>query len=190
MDERSGWQRGLRELTAIVLTLGLVIGGAAAALRALDAVADSLRGEPRGVKRYRSVEEVEKKVRAQLWLPGYFPDSLQWPPAAITLSGGSSPTVALSFVGRKGDGPRLVISQTIGGGRPVPPGHPPPGQVLHTAVVRLNGSEGRLSRIVGEDEEIWHEVAWEQDGRLLVVRFRGPVEDLLWMARSMRRARP
>lgn len=190
MEDR-GFTSSLRQLSLILATLGLVMGATAGALRGLDALAGYLQGEPRGVKRYRSIEEVEKKVGARVLLPAYFPDTLAWPPAAVRLARRPWPTVALSFAGREGNGHRLFIYQTFGeAGSLSPELLPPPGQLLNTTTVLLDGSEGRLSRIVGENGEIWHVLTWEKDGRQLALRFRGPVEELLRMARSLGRGRP
>lgn len=181
---------GIRQLTFLLVTLGLVMGAAAGTLRGLDSLAGYLLGEPKGVKRYRSVEEVERKIGARLWLPAYFPDTLEWSPAAVTLSRGASAVVALSFTGRAGDGPRLFIYQTFRQAAAIPIELLQSGQLLHSTAVSLDGAEGDLRRILGEDGEVWHALLWKKDGRQLALRFKGPVEELLWIARSMGGSRP
>lgn len=190
MDDHGRRRSALRELTLVVATLGLVTGAAGGALRGLDALAGYLQGEPRGVKRYGSIEEVEGKLGARLSLPSYFPDTLQWPPAAVRIAGGARPAVALTFHGREGSGQRLILYQTLGSPAPIPRRLHPPGELLHARGVRLDGLEGRLSRILGEDGEIWHEVTWESRGRGMALRFKGPVDELLRIARSMARRSP
>ncbi len=181
---------GLRELTLLLATLGLVMGATAGVLRGMDSLAGYLLGEPKGVKRYRSVEEVERKIGATLVLPAYFPDTLEWPPAAVTLLRGASPVVALSFTGRAGDGPRLFIYQTFQQATAMPTELLQSGQLLHSTAVSLDGTEGELRRILGEDGEIWHALRWKKDGRQFALRFKGPVEEILGIARSMGRSRP
>ena len=180
------WQLGF-----ILATLGLVMGTTAGLLRGLDALGRYLQGEPRGGTRYGSVEEVERRLGARLLLPAYFPETLEWPPATIRLLAGPPPSVVLSFAGRKGSGQRLVIYYQISGGAgPILPEPLPPGQVLHTTTVSLQGSEGELSRIASEDGEIWHALSWEKEGRRIALRFKGPLGELLKMARSMGRQGP
>lgn len=181
-----GWRTVGRELTRILTTLGLVMGATAGILRGLDSLPGYLLGEPRGVKRYRTLEEVERKLGERLLLPSYFPDTLRWPPAAIRLVSGPPPSVTLAFVGREGDEERLILSQAFGRAGPLSPQLLPPGLVLQTTTVSVGGTEGELTRIRGEDGVIWHEVGWQREGRQVALRFRGPVEELLKMARSMR----
>lgn len=189
MRKLGGWRSDLRQLTLVVATLGVVMGMTAGVLRGLDLLARSLQGEPAGVKRYRSIEEAEKKLAARLLLPAYFPETLQWPTFAIRFSGRPSPAVALSFRGSEGSSQRLFVFQTLKDAGSFPQALLPPGPLLHSTAVPLDATEGRLSRIMGEDGEIWHEVAWEREGRRMALRFKGPVEELLRMARSMRRGR-
>jgi hypothetical protein len=180
---------GLRELALLLATLGLVMGATAGALRGLDSLAGYLLGEPKGVKRYRSVEEMERKIGARLVLPVYFPDTLEWPPAAVTLIRGASPVAALSFIGRAEDRPRLFIYQTFRQATAIPIELLQLGQLLHSTAVSLDGAEGELRRILGEDGEIWHVLGWRGAGRQFALRFKGPVEELLKIARSMGRSR-
>lgn len=182
-----GWRAIVRELTLVVMTLGLVMGATVGLLRGLDSLAGYLLGEPRGVKRYGSIEEVEWKLGERLLLPAYFPDTLQWPPSAVRLASGPAASVALTFMGREGNEERLFIYQALGGGGSISPQLLPRRLVLHTTVVSLGGTVGELSRIRGADGAIWHEISWFRDGRQMGLRFRGAVEELLRIARSMER---
>lgn len=181
-----GWRAVVRELTLVLTTLGLVLGAMVGLLRGLDSLPGYLLGEPRGGKTYRNVEEVERKLGERLLLPSYFPDTLRWPPAAIRLVSGPPLSVTLTFMGREGDEERFIVYQAFGGAGPVPPQLLPPGLVLHTTTVSVGGTAGELSRIRAEDGAIWHEIGWWREGRRMTLRFRGPVEELLKMARSMR----
>jgi hypothetical protein len=170
----------------VLATLGLVVGATAGLLRGLDALPGYLLGEPREVKRYRTLEEVERKLGERVLLPAYFPDTLRWPPAAIRLASGPLPSLTLTFTGRDGGEERLILSQAVGGGGAASPRLLPPGLVLYATAVPVGGTEGELSRIKGEDGAIWHDLPWRREGRQVALRFRGPVEELLKMARSMR----
>ena len=175
-----------REVAFVLATLGLVMGATAGLLRGLDSLPGYLLGEPRGVKRYRTLEEVERKLGERVLLPAYFPDTLRWPPAAIGLASGPPPSLTLTFTGREGGEKRLILSQALGGGGAASLRLLPPGLVLQTTAVSLGGIEAELSRIRGEDGAIWHNLTWRGEGRQVALRFRGPVEELLKMARSMR----
>lgn len=190
MWETGRWRTGLGELSHILVTLGLVMVATAGLLRGLDLLPGYLQGEPRGVKRYRAIEEVERKLGERLFLPVYFPDTLQWPPSAVRLSSRLPVSVALTFMGREGSEERLFVYQTIGGEGSISPHLMSPGLVLQTTTVTLEQTEGNLSRIKREDGEIWHDLTWGREGRQMALRFKGSVEELLKMARSMGRSGP
>jgi len=167
------------------MTLSLVLGATAAALRALDALPAYLGGAARGVERFHSVEEVERRLRERLLLPSYFPDTLRWPPAEIRVHAGPLPSVALTFAGSERDA-RLVVFQSFGALGIPPPQLLPAGRVLQTVTVPLHGTQAALSRVLDGDGRLWHELGWSTGERRIVLRSRGPVDELLRMAESVR----
>lgn len=185
-----GWRAVLRELALVLTTVGLVMAAAAGLLRGLDALAGYLVGEPRGVKAYRSIEAVERRLGERLLLPRYFPGTLRWPPHAIRFASGPPSSVTLTFVGTDAEEERLVVYQALAGAGSISPQLLPPALVLHTTAVSVGGTEGKLSRIRREDGELWQDLTWQEEGRQLALRFKGPVEELLKMARSMGRGGP
>jgi hypothetical protein len=178
--------KATEELLRSVLTLVLVVGGTAGLLAALDSAPGCIQGVPRGVRNLKSIDEAERRLRGTLALPAFFPDTLQWPPSAIRAVQDTSPAVALAFQGRAG-GVELWLAQTMAGDGPIPPSLLPPATVLGKGSVAVGGEEATLSRIVGEDGTIWHEIAWRQFGRRLVLRGKGPLDQLVRMARSAHR---
>ncbi len=178
-----------KELLRALATLVLVMGSAAVALAALDAAPGWLQGEPRGVRRLRSVDEAERRLKARLYLPGFFPDHYRWPPSTVRLVLGDPASVALGF-DSSGGGLALQLGQTVGGEGPISPLVLPPAEALQRSAVRLGDLEGTLARVVGEDGAVWHEVAWRQGGRSLVLRGKAGVEELLRMARSAHKEGP
>ncbi len=178
--------KGTEELLRSILTLLLVLGGTGGLLAALDSVPGCVQGVPRGVRRLKSIEEAERRLRGRLALPAYFPDTLRWPPAVIRVMQGASPAVALAFEGR-GGGVEIWLAQTMAGDGPIAPALLPEVTVLGKGTVSIAGEEATLSRIVGEDGTIWHEVAWRQFGRRLVLRGKGSLDQLVRMARSAHR---
>lgn len=177
------------ELLRALAALALVMGGATAALAALDAAPGWLQGEPRGVRRLSGVDDAERRLKARLYLPAFFPDRYRWPPSSVRLLLGDPASVALGFEAREG-GLALLLGQTVGGEGPVSPRVLPHAETLQRSAVRLGDGEGTLARVVGEDGAVWHEVAWRQGGRTLVMRGKAGTEELLRMARSAHREGP
>jgi len=188
MGEARVGAKGMELLRALA-TLVLVMGGAAVALAGLDAAPGWMQGEPRGVRRLTGVDEAERRLKARLYLPAYFPDRYRWPPTSVRLLLGDPASVALGFEAREG-GLALQLGQTVGGEGPISPLVLAPAEALQRSAVRIGDREGTLARVVGEDGAVWHEVAWRQGGRTLVLRGKAGVEELLRMSRSAHKEGP
>lgn len=174
----------LGEVARTVATLVLVVGTAAVLLRALDAVPRYLLGEPRGIRAYASVEEAERRVRARLYLPAYFPDTIRWPPTAVRVESGPPPAVALTFVGREEGAEVLLILQRLDRAPRRPSRLLPAAATLQTATVVLREARGEVARVATADGRVWHDITWPVGDRTMTLRFRGDLEDGLRMARS------
>jgi hypothetical protein len=174
----------LRDALGIVVSTLIVFAVAALLLDAVDAVPGFVTGEPRHVRRARTIEEVERRLRTRLLLPYYFPSTLTWPPQRIRFTI-DPPGVSLGVDAREG-APQIFVAQAIGGG-PIPDRLIPDAQTLQSSPVWINAERGVLSRVVMDGAIGW-EVRWQQGGRRLLVRSRGTVEELLRMARSVREA--
>lgn len=178
----------LGEVARVVMTLGLVVVAAAGLLRGLDSLPGWLGAEPRGVKTFDSIEAAERHLKARLVVPAYFPDTLAWPPAAVRVDEGPPSAVGLTFLGRGSGEPRLILYQDLGG--PGFGGDPrslrllPAWVVLQRTRTALHGRDVVLTRLLDEDGLVWHEVAWEVEGRRLALRSRGAVDELLTIAHS------
>jgi hypothetical protein len=172
------------DLWRTVAGLAVVLGAAAALLAALDSVPSWLAGEARYVQRVASVEEAERRLRARLLLPGYFPDTIAWPPAIIRVTAGDPGGAALAFEAR-GGGPRMLLAEAARPGD-VPERLLPSATVLDEGATWLGGDRLTLRRIVGPDGRVWRELSWRQKGRQVVLRSSGSVEEMLRMARTTR----
>jgi hypothetical protein len=181
----SAGARVAREVVRSAAWLVVVLGVTMGALAILDAVPAWLNGGDRDVRPARTLEDAERRVRARLVLPGYFPDTIAWPPARIQVLPGSPPAVIMQFRARSDGAPRMVLAQTVGLGE-IPERLLPRAAPVDEATVAVAGGDGSLRRIVGPDGEIWRELAWSQDGRTVVARSKGSVDELLRMARSAR----
>jgi hypothetical protein len=147
-----------------------------------------VNGESRDVRLVGDLQEAERRVRARLVLPGYFPDTLAWPPVSIRVLAGRPAAVALTFTDRGEHEARVVLAQTIGPG-PIPERLLAPAGALDeapVAIARADGERGALRRIVGPGGETWRELTWTQEGRTVILRSKGGLEELLRMARSAR----
>jgi hypothetical protein len=170
---------GLRALWVLVL----VVGSAAAMLAGLDAIPTWLHGEPRGVRRVAAVEEAERRLRARVQLPAYFPDTYRWPPAAVRVTSEDGGAVSLAIAGRDG-APALLFAQRVGGPGPLPAALLPEAAVILRQAGPL-GEGSTLSRVVGEDGTLWSQLEWTGGGRRHLLRGKGPLDDLIRMARSV-----
>jgi hypothetical protein len=170
----------------MVVSLALVMGGAAAGLRVLDALPALVTGEARDRGRFESVDEVERAVHGRLLLPAYFPDRLRWPPETIRLHDGQPPSVTVEITDHVGI-PALVVWQGLGLTDAVPEHLPAFTRILSVTTVRVGEDRADLVRAICADGRIWLDLRWEVDGRSLLVRSRGSVEELLRIAGSIRR---
>jgi hypothetical protein len=178
----AGASRAFEAVRAVGAVL-VVAAGALALLALLDGVPAWVTGEPREVRRARSVDEAERALRARLLVPAYFPASLSWPPERVRFTRGPPGAAALT-VNARGGSPRVFLAETIAPG-PIPGGLVPDVEVLDRSPVAIGATRGTLSRIIEDGGTAW-ELAWEQNGRSLLLRSRGSVEELLRMARSTR----
>lgn len=170
---------GLRALWVLFL----VLATATLMLAGLDAVPTWLHGEPRGVRRVASIEEVERRLNARVLLPAYFPDAFRWPPATVRMTSEDGGAVSLAFLSREGV-PALILAQGLGGTGPLPASILAEGAVLARQRTGL-GEGATLSRVVGEDGTMWNELEWTAGGRRHVLRGKGSLEEMLRMARSV-----
>ena len=174
------------ELIRLLAALGWVVAATAVTLAGLGALPGWIAGAPHQVRTVTSLEAAERSLGAGLALPSYFPAHLGWPPARIRVAGGVGGAVELTFRERAGGGDQLQLLQATTPGAPFPPDLEPSGTELSSSPATVASRPARLSRRT-IDGEIWQQLAWERDGRKMVLRTRGDVEELFRMARSAHR---
>ncbi|MBI5067486.1 MAG: hypothetical protein HZB56_04545 [Deltaproteobacteria bacterium] len=162
----------------------VVLGTAAMLLAGLDSVPSWVAGEPRDLRRVKDVEEAERRLKVRLFLPGYFPETIEWPPHSVRVMQGRTGGAALAFDGRTGGHYMLLVQAART--TEVPSRLLPPATVLDESPVWLRGQRVTLRRIVGPDGNVWRELAWTEKERGLVLRSRGTVDEMLKMARTAR----
>jgi len=89
-------------------------------LRVADWMPALAGGEPRGARRFESVQDLERATGVRVLLPAYFPDTLGWPPARVRLALAHPPVASVRFIGRRAGGAELTVSQTLGGPGAIP----------------------------------------------------------------------
>lgn len=179
-------QGGLRLAGLLVGTLVVTAG----VLRTLDAVPGWIRDEPRGVRPYASVRDLEADIRTRLLLPAYFPDTFEWPPARVWLAPGDGHPSALVVRDARSGVERLVMCQNADGDAPIPRRLLAPGRVLQQVDVNVNDARGVLTRQALPDGTQWSDLSWVEAGRRLTFRIYGDDNELVKMARSVTRVRP
>jgi len=177
--------RGAGDLLRIILSLILIIALTVGVLRLLDILPSYIQGEAGVTKHYATVEEAESKLKMKILLPAYFPDYLSWPPSLIKVERRPVIKVSLSFLSRKGEDVALTIHQVLSDTKDIPREALLPAPILQEREVLIDGWEGRLTLVIGEDGRTWNRLSWRGDDRWLVILSRFPPADLLRMARSM-----
>jgi hypothetical protein len=177
-----------RFLFVLAVAIGLTAGG----LRLVDGLPAWWSGEPRSVRAYDTVDELEHEVRTRLLLPAYFPETLQWPPSRVERSAGRGKPTLVAFRDSESGRERVILCQTLEGDAPIPPRLLAPGQVVQQRATQVSGSPATLSIVRDERGGTWTDLTWVQQSRRILFR-AGPgttETDLLRLARSLHRGRP
>lgn len=179
-----------REAVSLIGSLVVVVALAGGALRALDAVPHLLTGERKGVTRVQSIDGAERVLGVRLFLPAFFPDTLQWPPASIRVYAGPPASSALAFAGRDGTPDRLMIFQAPGPLASVAMTLMPAVHTLHQTDVEMPEGSAVLLRVEFPDGRIGNDLVWYRPNETLALRYMGRADELVTIARSLRRRRP
>jgi hypothetical protein len=174
------------EAARMLAVLAWVTIASALTLGALGALPGLLGAEPREVRRVRSVEEAERWLGSGLALPSYYPSRLAWPPAEIRVAGGAGGAASLTLHAQDGSGPGLLLIQASQPGQPIPEGLLGGARELSRTRTAVDARPALQVRVLA-DGAVWEELRWERDGRALVLRTRGEVEELFRMAHSVHR---
>jgi len=173
------------ELTRMCATFAWILVATVVAVTALGAIPGWLAGEPRGLRRAKTIEEAERRLGARVLVPGYFPDRLAWPPAEIRVAGGRRGSVLLAIAARDG-GPGAEILQATRDREPIAAPLLEGRTVLRTSRTTVEGAPATLSDVLADGRPA-KELAWELHGRAMILRSAGDVEELFRMARSAHR---
>lgn len=172
-----------------VLAMSLAFTGVL--LRVTDHVPGWLKGEPRAVRSYDSVDALERDLRTRLLLPAFFPETLEWPPARVLLSAGDGQPTRIEFRDTRSGRVRVVICQTIRHDAAIPPRLLPPGEVSEQRRVDLSGRPAVLT-VAHRGDQRWMDLSLVVQDRRVVVRAYPETDEseLIRLARSIYRGRP
>ncbi|HET9552708.1 MAG TPA: hypothetical protein VFP50_07050, partial [Anaeromyxobacteraceae bacterium] len=175
------------ELARLLAVLAWVAGATAVAIAGLGALPGWLAGDTADARTVASVDEAERRLGARLALPSYFPERLAWPPTTVRVAGRrGAGGASLRLSARDGAGPAVELVQAVAPNTPIPPqllGEP----VELGASRALVGARPAVRARVLLDGAAWEELRWERDGRAMILRTQGDVEELFRMARSAHR---
>jgi hypothetical protein len=173
------------ELVRMLATFVWVAGATVATVAALGALPGWISGERGTLRHAATVQDAERRLGARVLIPGYFPARLEWPPRAILVAGGRRGSVRLELGARDG-GPGLHVLQATREGEPIAAELLQGRTVLRTSRTTVGAHPATLSDVLVEG--IPHrELAWENQGRAMILRSAGDVEELFRMARTSHR---
>ena len=190
MDRRAGNQGDgfpQAKLPGPARTLGtwlLVILSAAFVLRVADAVPRVALGVPRGVVRASDLARLERASGRRMPIPAYFPDSLEWPPADARMHSGGS--AAIWCRQRPAGGIALVVATAPPGPQGIAADVLPASVELQREDGALGGRLASVSRVRDVDGAVWQQVQWRTPDEIILVRYRGTLDELLKIAGSVR----
>lgn len=163
----------------------------ALALKGADRLPSLLSGAPQGARVYWTVEAAETGTGTRIWLPASVPSSIAWPPSRIDAWPLPPLSVAVHFAPRGDRGSGLLLVESLSSPAAPPDALLPPVKVLITVPdVPLGRHRATMTRALAPDGQLLHDLSWDQGGRRLVIRYAGPVEDLLSVAGSLERNHP
>jgi len=172
--------RGWIRMLAVWL---LAAAAAAVGLRLLDALPRVALGLPRGVVRATDLRQLERQSGRRMPVPAYFPDTIQWPPAEARMHTGGS--AAVWCRSRTGGGIALVVATAPPGAREIAAAVLPASVELQREAGTLGSRPAVVSRVRDAEGALWQQVQWQRQGQIILVRYRGTLDELLTIAGSV-----
>jgi hypothetical protein len=161
----------------------LAVVAAAVGLRLADAIPRLALGVPRGVVRVPDILQLERESGRRMPVPAYFPDTIQWPPAEARMHTDGSAAVWCRQ--RAGSGTALVVATAPPGTREIAAAVLPASVELQREAGTLGSRPAMVSRVRDAEGALWQQVQWELQGQIILVRYRGTLDQLLKIAGSV-----
>jgi len=164
-----------RERVRMLAVWLLAVAAAAFALRLADAVPRVALGVPRGVVRATDLRQLERQSGRRMPVPAYFPDTIQWPPAEARMHTGGS--AAVWCRSRTGGGIALIVATAPPGAREIAAAVLPASVELQREAGTLGSRPAVVSRVRDAEGALWQQVQWQTPGQIILVRYRGTLDD-------------
>jgi hypothetical protein len=162
----------------------LVVVATAFGLRVADALPRAALGVPRGVVRAGSLDELERATGRRMPVPAFFPDSIEWPPVEARMDTGGS--AAIWFRRRPAGGIEMILASAPLGAAELGAALLPESVELQREAAAVGTRPAFVSRVRDAEGTVWQQVQWQAGGRIILIRYRGTLEQLLQMAGSIR----
>jgi hypothetical protein len=172
------------EIARMLASFLWVLAATAGSLAVLGALPVWITGD-QGPGRAATIQEAERRLGARVLVPGYFPARLAWPPAEIRVAGGRHGSVHLTFACKDGGSP-VELLQAIDPGVPISADLLEARTVLKTDRTSIAGEPASLSEVLVHGVRT-RELAWDLQGRSMILRSAGDLEELFRMARTAHR---
>jgi len=181
--DRASRIRNRRLFVATMASWLLVMAGAVAALRVADALPAAALGMPRGVRRFATLGDLQRTAGRRMPIPAYYPQTIEWPPSEQRFFPGGSAAI---WCRQRSDGvPWLVIATAPTRPGVVAPQVLPASADLQRSDGALRGRPAVLSRIRSSDGALWQQIEWQGPHGIVLVRYRGTLDELMKIAGSM-----
>jgi hypothetical protein len=134
---------------------------------------------------YVSIDEVKSKLHIRnIYIPSYYPQGLQWPPARITAQSKPYTMLLMEFTRKEDNNVSLAISQTL-----LP--HPPPKEtieIIHTnesVNFPLKGRDALLEVGLCRNNEQCSRISWNDPPYQITVVMLAPPSEIMKISESM-----
>ncbi len=181
--ERAG-EAGM-ELARMLATLAWVVAATAGGIVLLGALPGWITGESGKVRSALTIQDAERRLGARILVPGYFPERLEWPPHRIRLAGGRRGSVKLSIAAR-GGGPGIEILEATREGEAIAPVLLEGRTVLRAGPTTVGSRPATIANVLVDGHPA-HDLSWDIEGRAMILRSYGGVDELFRMAKSAHR---
>ncbi len=170
------------EIARMLATLVFVVATSALLVAGLGALPRIVAGDV-GPHRAASIQEAERRLGARVVLPGYYPARLAWPPSELRVAGGRRGSVRLTFSAR-GGGPALEMLAATDAGEEIDGALLADRRILTSRRTVVGGRPATLASVL-VDGVPWQELSWSVDGRAVVLRTQGDLDELVRIAHSL-----
>ena len=161
----------------------LVVGAAIVGLRVADALPRAALGVSRGVTRAADVADLDRVTGRRMPIPAYFPDTIEWPPAEVRRH--SSGSAAIWCRQRDGGGLVLLLATAPPGASHLLDAVLPPAAELQREPSARGDRVVLVSRVRQADGSVWQQVQWPAPAQIILIRYRGTLDELLKIAGSV-----